>query len=57
VQHHVDERGGQVLHRGVALVELLARLDLVDQRLRHRLAGLVVAREAVEIGRVSTQCS
>ena len=38
----------QVLDRRVALVELLAAYDLVDERLRHRLLRLVVPREAVE---------
>ena len=37
VQLHVQDRRRQVLHRRVALVELLRLLDPVDQRLRHRL--------------------
>ena len=48
VHLHVDDGGGEIFDRGVALVELLGLLDLVDQRLRHRLAGLVVAGEPVE---------
>ena len=48
MQLHVDDRGRQVLDGREALVELLAADDLVDERLRHRLFRLVVAREAVE---------
>ena len=48
VQVHVDEGRGQIADRGIALVECLGRLHLVDQRLRHGLAGLVVLHEAVE---------
>ena len=48
VQVHVDDGGGEILDGGVALVEFFGLLDLVHQRLRHRLAGLVVPREPVE---------
>jgi hypothetical protein len=40
--------GGQVLDRGIALVELGGLVDPVDERLRHRLAGLIMAREPVQ---------
>ena len=40
----VQARGAQVLGRGETLVELLGRQHLVQQRARHRLAGLVVLR-------------
>jgi hypothetical protein len=48
VQLHVDQRRGQVLDGGEALVEALGRFHLVDEGLRHGRPGLVVAREAVE---------
>ena len=48
VQLHVDQRARQVLDGLEALVELVGALDLLDQRLRDRLAGLVVQREAIE---------
>jgi hypothetical protein len=38
----VEQRRGQVLGGAVAFVELLGRLHLVQQFLRHRRAGLVV---------------
>ena len=40
-----------------ALVERARLLDLVDQRLRHRLAGLVVERELRSTSGVASQCS
>jgi len=48
VEHHVDDRRGEILDRREALVERAGLLDLGEQRLRHRLPGLVVAREAAE---------
>ena len=54
VELHVDQRARQVLDGREALVERRGALDLLDQLLRHRLAGLVVQREAVEhLGRVA----
>ena len=48
VQLHVDHRRAEIFDRGEALVERLRLLDLVDQRLRHRLAGLVVLGEPLQ---------
>ena len=51
---HVEQRGRDQLGHVVALVEVAGLLDLVDQRLRHRLAGLVVlgvVGEHLRIGR------
>ena len=48
VQLHVDQRRGQVFGRAEALAELAGRLDLVDQGLRDRLAGLIVQGELVQ---------
>ena len=50
VQRHVDEGGGEILDGRISLVEGAARLDLVDQRLRHRLVGLIMPREAIQHG-------
>ena len=44
VPRHVEQRRFQVFAEVVALVELLGVLDLIDERLRHRRAGLVVFR-------------
>jgi hypothetical protein len=43
----VDDRRGSVLDRHEALVEHPRRLELGDQRVRHRLPGAVVDREGL----------
>ncbi len=43
----IDQRRGDVFHRGEALVEGLRPLDLLDQRVRDRLAGLCMQAEAL----------
>ena len=48
VEIHVDQGGGQEFHRGKALVVIARRQQLVQQRLRHRLAGLVMAGETLQ---------
>ena len=48
MQLQVDQRGGGVFDRRPALIEPARGEKLVDKRLRHRLAGLVVQREAAQ---------
>src|SRR5690606_41689631 len=51
----VEQGGGQVLGRGIALVEGARGQQLLQQRFRQRLAGLVVARIVGKDGRVRRQ--
>jgi hypothetical protein len=48
MQVEIDDRRRHVLHGGKPLVEVARRLDFVEQRLGHRLAGLVVPSEFLE---------
>ena len=58
VHLHVEQRAGEVLDRLETLVEASRRLQLVDQRLGHRLAGAIMAGEAAQrLGPLDSQCS
>ena len=48
VEIHVDQGRCQEFHRGKALAEIARRQQLVQQRLGHRLAGLVMAGETLQ---------
>ncbi len=48
VQLHVEQRRGDELGRREALVEAPRRLQPLDQRLGHRLAGAIVAGETAQ---------
>ncbi len=48
VQLHVENGARQKFDRGKTLVEGGRGLDLVHQRLRHRLAGFIMQRKAIE---------
>ena len=48
MEFEIDQARGDVLDRGKALVEISRREEPLQQLLRHRLAGLVVPREAAQ---------
>ena len=53
----IDIGRAEIFDRREALIEGARREQPVHQRLRHRLAGLVVARELSRISGRSSQCS
>src|SRR5271167_5235908 len=48
MEPQVDQRGGRIFDGRPALIEPARGEKLVDQRLRHRLAGFVMEREAAQ---------